>query len=118
MGRRNDAPGQRAAIAGRTRVSNPGCYPTGFIALVRPLVSAGLIPADYPLTVNAISGYSGGGKGLIEEFEGRAAPEGTNDAFRVYGLTLAHKHVPEMQRRWPPLTRRSSRRPSAAMPRA
>src|SRR5437879_3598030 len=87
--------GQRAAIAGATRVSNPGCYPTGFIALVRPLVDAGLVPADFPLTVNAISGYSGGGKGLIAEFEG-PAPAGANDAYRVYGLTLAHKHIPEM----------------------
>ena len=90
-------PGQRAAIAGSTRVSNPGCYPTGFIGLVRPLVAAGLIPPDFPLTVNAVSGYSGGGKGLIAEFEA-PAPAGTSDAFRVYGLTLAHKHLPEMQR--------------------
>jgi N-acetyl-gamma-glutamyl-phosphate reductase len=88
---------QRAAIAGSTRVSNPGCYPTGFIGLVRPLTAAGLIPSDFPLTVNAISGYSGGGKGLIEEFE-KPAPEGVSDAFRPYGLTLAHKHLPEMQR--------------------
>jgi len=85
------SPGQRDAIRGSTRVSNPGCYPTGFIALVRPLVAAGLIPADFPLTVNAISGYSGGGKGLIGEFE-----DGANDTFRAYGLTLAHKHLPEM----------------------
>jgi N-acetyl-gamma-glutamyl-phosphate reductase len=77
-------------------VSNPGCYPTGFIALVRPLVRAGLLPSDFPITVNAISGYSGGGKGLISEFEG-APPEGTADAFRSYGLSLAHKHLPEMQ---------------------
>lgn len=90
------APGHRAAVREATRVANPGCYPTGFIALVRPLVAAGLIPADFPLTVNAISGYSGGGKGLIAEFE-QAAPASTNDAFRVYGLTLAHKHLPEMQ---------------------
>jgi N-acetyl-gamma-glutamyl-phosphate reductase len=90
-------PGQRAAIAGSTRVSNPGCYPTGFIGLVRPLVAAGLIPPDFPLSVNAVSGYSGGGKGLIAEFEA-PAPDGTSDAFRVYGLTLAHKHLPEMQR--------------------
>src|SRR5688572_21830783 len=89
--------GQRQAIRDATRVSNPGCYPTGFIALVRPLVEAGLVPADFPLTVNAISGYSGGGKGLIAEFE-QAPPDGTNDAFRIYGLTLAHKHLPEMQR--------------------
>jgi N-acetyl-gamma-glutamyl-phosphate reductase len=90
------APGQRAAIAASTRVSNPGCYPTGFIALTRPLVAAGLVPADFPLTVNAISGYTGGGKGLIAEFEA-PAPAGTNDAYRVYGLSLAHKHLPEMQ---------------------
>jgi N-acetyl-gamma-glutamyl-phosphate reductase len=88
---------QRAAIAGATRVANPGCYPTGFIALVRPLVAAGLVPADFPLTVNAISGYSGGGKGLIAEFEDQAPPAGVSDAWRVYGLGLAHKHLPEMQ---------------------
>jgi N-acetyl-gamma-glutamyl-phosphate reductase len=91
------APAQRDAIRASTRVANPGCYPTGFIGLVRPLVAAGLIPADFPLTVNAVSGYSGGGKGLIAEFEGGAPPAGTNDAFRAYGMTLAHKHLPEMQ---------------------
>ena len=90
------SPPQREAVRTAMRVSNPGCYPTGFIGLVRPLVAAGLIPADFPLTVNAISGYSGGGKGLIAEFEG-AAPAGTNDAFRAYGYGLAHKHLPEMQ---------------------
>jgi len=84
---------QRETIRGSTRVANPGCYPTGFIALVRPLVDAGLIPADFPLTVNAISGYSGGGKGLIAEFE----EHGARDVFRAYGLPLAHKHLPEMQ---------------------
>jgi N-acetyl-gamma-glutamyl-phosphate reductase len=89
--------GQRAAIRASARVSNPGCYPTGFIALVRPLVAQGLVPADFPLTVNAISGYSGGGRPLMEEFEDRPPPAGTNDAFRPYGLTLAHKHLPEMQ---------------------
>ena len=88
---------QRGAIAASTRVSNPGCYPTGFIALTRPLTEAGLLPRDWPVTVNAISGYSGGGKGLMQEFEGDA-PDGTRDAFRAYGMTLAHKHVPEMQR--------------------
>ena len=88
---------QRAEIRGSTRVSNPGCYPTGFIGLVRPLVDAGLLPASLPATVNAISGYSGGGKGLIAEF-GQAAPAGTADAFRAYGLSLAHKHLPEMRR--------------------
>ncbi|MFZ4066745.1 MAG: N-acetyl-gamma-glutamyl-phosphate reductase [Phenylobacterium sp.] len=87
---------QRAAIQASHRVSNPGCYPTGFIGLVRPLVEAGLLPAGFPLTVNAISGYSGGGKGLIGEFEGPPAA-GTSDVFRAYGLALAHKHLPEMQ---------------------
>jgi N-acetyl-gamma-glutamyl-phosphate reductase len=88
--------GQRDAIRTAKRVSNPGCYPTGFIALVAPLVRAGLIPSDFPLTVNAISGYSGGGKGLIAEFEADRVGE-TSDAFRTYGLTLAHKHTPEMR---------------------
>lgn len=86
----------REVIRGSTRVSNPGCYPTGFISLVKPLVAGGFIPADFPVTVNAVSGYTGGGKGLIAEFEA-TAPEGTNDTFRAYGLTLAHKHLPEMQ---------------------
>ncbi len=80
-------------VAGAARVSNPGCYPTGFLALVAPLVRGGLIPADWPLTVNAVSGYSGGGKALIERFEGNRAL-----AFRDYGFGLAHKHVPEMRR--------------------
>ena len=84
------APGQRERIAGATRVSNPGCYPTGFIGLVRPLVSAGIIPAGWPVTVNAVSGYSGGGKAMIAEFEAGAEP------YRAYGLSLKHKHVPEM----------------------
>jgi N-acetyl-gamma-glutamyl-phosphate reductase len=74
-------------------VSNPGCYPTGFLGLVAPLVAAGLIPADWPYTVNAVSGYSGGGKALIQRLEG----EGADIGFRTYGLDLAHKHVPEMQ---------------------
>jgi N-acetyl-gamma-glutamyl-phosphate reductase len=87
------APGQRDAIKAAKRVSNPGCYPTGLIALVAPLVR---IPPDFPLTVNAVSGYSGGGKGLIGEFEA-ATPEANHDAFRIYGLTLAHKHTPEMR---------------------
>lgn len=88
---------QRDAIRASSRVSNPGCYPTGFIGLIQPLVAAGLVPADFPLTVNAVSGYSGGGKGLIGEFEEAAPPIGTDDAFRAYGFTLAHKHLPEMQ---------------------
>ncbi len=88
------APGrmtQAEKIAGATRVSNPGCYPTGFIGLARPLVSAGIIPAGWPVTVNAVSGYSGGGKAMIAEFEAGGA-----EAFRAYGLSLKHKHVPEM----------------------
>ncbi|MFN3931333.1 MAG: N-acetyl-gamma-glutamyl-phosphate reductase [Brevundimonas sp.] len=85
------ASGQREKIAGATRVSNPGCYPTGFIGLVRPLVSAGIVPAGWPVTVNAVSGYSGGGKAMIAEFEAGGA-----GAFRAYGLSLKHKHVPEM----------------------
>lgn len=89
--------GQRALIARSQFVSNPGCYPTGFIALVRPLVKAGLLPANYPVTVNAVSGYSGGGKTMIAEFE--VPPKdsgGAATAYRAYGLTLRHKHVPEM----------------------
>ena len=89
--------GQREAIAATTRVSNPGCYPTGFIALMRPLVAVGLVPADYPVSVNAVSGYSGGGKQMIAEFEGaKDSLGGASTAFRGYGLSLKHKHVPEM----------------------
>jgi N-acetyl-gamma-glutamyl-phosphate reductase len=85
---------QRAAIAASTRVSNPGCYPTGFIGLMRPLVKAGIVPASAFVTVNAVSGYSGGGKAMIAEFEG--AEKDQAPAFRAYGLSLHHKHVPEM----------------------
>jgi len=81
------------AISNAQFVSNPGCYPTGFLALVAPLVRAGLLPADWPYTVHAVSGYSGGGKALIERFEGDP-----DLAFRSYGLDLAHKHRPEMKR--------------------
>ncbi len=91
------APGQRGAIAGAKRVSNPGCYATGFIALVRPLVAAGLIPRDWPLSVNAVSGYSGGGKAMIAEFEQEASPAFTRVPFRIYGLAQNHKHTPEMR---------------------
>lgn len=86
-------PGQTQAIANATRVSNPGCYPTGTIAMVRPLVDAGLVPPDFPVTVNAISGYSGGGRQMMESYEG----EGENLPVMLYGLGLAHKHLPEMQ---------------------
>jgi N-acetyl-gamma-glutamyl-phosphate reductase len=88
-----DDQGMESLMAAR-RVSNPGCYSTGFLALVKPLVRAGLIPADWPLSVNAVSGYSGGGKSMIAEFESG----GTDTAWRTYALSLAHKHVPEMQR--------------------
>lgn len=91
------APGQRAAIAAGARVSNPGCYPTGAIALIRPLVEAGLLPSDWPVTVNAVSGYSGGGKGMIAEFEDASAPDYTTVPYRIYAMGLQHKHVPEMQ---------------------
>jgi N-acetyl-gamma-glutamyl-phosphate reductase len=85
-------PAQAARIAVAQNVANPGCYPTGGIALLRPLVDAGLIPAGHPVTVNAVSGYSGGGKAMIESYEGGSAP-----AFELYGLGLEHKHVPELQ---------------------
>lgn len=84
--------GHAALIAKARRVANPGCYPTGGVALLRPLVDAGIIPADYPITVNAVSGYTGGGKAMIAEFDaGTAAP------FFLYGLGMEHKHVPELQ---------------------
>jgi N-acetyl-gamma-glutamyl-phosphate reductase len=89
--------GLREEIRGSTRVSNPGCYPTGFIAIVRPLVSAGLLPADHPVSVNAVSGYSGGGKAMIAEFEDPSSPAYTEVPFRIYATGLGHKHVPEMQ---------------------
>ncbi len=80
-------------VAGARRVSNPGCYATGFVALVAPLVRAGLIDATAKLTCNAVSGYSGGGKAMIAEFQKPTAPT----AWRSYALSLAHKHLPEMQ---------------------
>lgn len=92
---------QRGKIAKAMRVSNPGCYPTGAIALLRPLVAAGLIPADHPVTINAVSGYSGGGKSMIEAYE----VKGTAPAFELYGLGLEHKHVPEIEK-YASLTRR------------
>ena len=91
---------QGAAVARARRVANPGCYPTGGIALLRPLVAGGLIPADHPISVNAVSGYSGGGKSKIEAYE-----QGTAPPFQLYGLGFAHKHVPELQR-YSGLTRR------------
>lgn len=90
--------GQRAAIRASTRISNPGCYPTGVIALVRPLVARGLLPVTHPLTVNAVSGYTGGGNAMIAEFENADAPNPTRDNYRIYGLSQKHKHPPEMMR--------------------
>ncbi len=83
--------GQLDAVKNATRVSNPGCYATGAIALLRPLVEAGLIPADYPVALPSVSGYTGGGRTMIEAYEaGSAAP------YEAYGLGLAHKHIPEI----------------------
>jgi N-acetyl-gamma-glutamyl-phosphate reductase len=84
--------GQQRRIADARKVANPGCYPTGAIGLLRPLVDAGVIPPDYPITINAVSGYSGGGRSMIEAHEQDGGP-----AFELYGLKLEHKHVPETQ---------------------
>ena len=90
------APDQAAKIAAAKRVSNPGCYPTGALALLRPLIAASLLPADAAVTLNAVSGYSGGGRQMIDSFEGRAqAPAG--NGFFLYGLELSHKHRGEMR---------------------
>jgi N-acetyl-gamma-glutamyl-phosphate reductase len=87
------APGQREAVASARRVSNPGCYATGAIALVRPLVDAGLLPPDTPLALPSVSGYSGGGRSMIEAYEAGQAP-----AFELYALGLSHKHLPEIMK--------------------
>jgi N-acetyl-gamma-glutamyl-phosphate reductase len=86
------APDQADKIRKEKKVANPGCYPTGAIALLRPLVDSRVLPADYPVTVNAVSGYSGGGKSMIASFEDGSAP-----SFELYGLGFEHKHLPEMQ---------------------
>jgi N-acetyl-gamma-glutamyl-phosphate reductase len=85
---------QAGRIARARRVSNPGCYPTGAVALLRPLVQAGLVPADHPITIHAVSGYSGGGRARVEEHEGPTAASAP--AFQLYGLALEHKHPPEI----------------------
>src|SRR3954466_134303 len=85
-------PGQAEKVAAARRVANPGCYPTGAIGLIRPLVDAGIIPPDYPVTINAVSGYSGGGRSMIEGHEHNGGP-----AFELYALKLEHKHLPETQ---------------------
>jgi len=86
-------PDQPRQIARSNKVSNPGCYPTGAIGLLRPLVEAGLVPPDYPITINAVSGYSGGGRSMIEAHDRDGGP-----AFELYALGLEHKHVPEIER--------------------
>ncbi len=88
--------GQREKIKNANRVAVPGCHASGFISLARPLVELGLVPADYPFTCHSLTGYSGGGKKMIAEYEADARPR-TCDAPRAYGLTLHHKHLPEMQ---------------------
>jgi N-acetyl-gamma-glutamyl-phosphate reductase len=88
---------QRAAIKAAKRVANPGCHATGFISSVAPLVKLGIVPADYPLAVYSLTGYSGGGKKLIEEYED-ANRDPRHKSHRIYGLTLQHKHLPEMQK--------------------
>jgi N-acetyl-gamma-glutamyl-phosphate reductase len=101
-------PDQPGAIAAAKCVSNPGCYPTGAILMLRPLIDAGIMAPDFPVTVNAVSGYSGGGKSMIAAYEARTAPD-----FELYGLALEHKHVAEMQK-YTGLTRRPIFVPSVA----
>lgn len=89
---------QRERIGHATRVSNPGCYPTGFILTVRPLIDAGLLSPDVALSVHAVSGYSGGGRLMVERYQAHAAAHDTAMPPKSYGLGLNHKHVPEMTR--------------------
>ena len=100
--------GQAARIAAARKVANPGCYATGAIALLRPLIDAEIIPADFPVTINAVSGYSGGGKSMIAAYESRQAPD-----FELYALGLEHKHMPEIQK-YARLDRRALFVPSVA----
>ena len=90
-------PKRREELRHAMRVTNPGCYPQGFLAIVRPLVRAGIVPADHAITVNAVSGYSGGGRAMIAEFEDASAPNYSKEVLRTYGLNLEHKHVEEMR---------------------
>ena len=100
------AAGQREAVRSARRVSNPGCYATGAIAILRPLVEAGLVPKDFPLCLPSVSGYSGGGRTMIEDYEGGRAP-----AYELYALGLSHKHLPEILK-YTGLTRRPIFTPS------
>ena len=102
------AAGQKEAVRNAQRLANPGCYATGAIALIRPLVDAGLIPRDHALTLPAVSGYSGGGRTMIEAYEKGAAP-----AFEIYALGLKHKHMPEIMK-YTGLSRRPVFIPSVA----
>lgn len=97
-------PGQAAVIASSKRVANTGCYAVASVAILHPLVADGVLPADWPVTINAVSGYSGGGKKMIAGFEDPNAPDKIDTPYRVYGLNLGHKHIPEIQH-WTGLTR-------------
>lgn len=92
------APGHRDVMRASKRISNPGCYAVTSVAMLHPLVSAGLLPGAYPITINAVSGYSGGGKSLIAAFEDPEADNSTDSVVYSYGLTLQHKHLPEIAR--------------------
>lgn len=92
------SPERPGEIASSSRVANPGCYALGAISMLHPLVEAGLLPADSAVTINAVSGYSGGGRKLIAAFEDPDAPDATDASFLLYGLDLEHKHVPEIQK--------------------
>jgi len=96
--------GQAAIIASSKRVANTGCYAVASVAILHPLVADGVLPTDWPVTINAVSGYSGGGKKMIAGFENPEGPDGIDTPFRVYGLGLAHKHIPEIEF-WSGLTR-------------
>jgi N-acetyl-gamma-glutamyl-phosphate reductase len=94
------SPGQREAVQSAERVANPGCYASGAISLVRPLVDAGVLPADYPVTLPSVSGYTGGGRKMIEAYK-----EGSAPPYELYALGLTHKHLPEIMK-YGRLTRR------------
>src|SRR5882672_1400250 len=90
-------PKRREELRHAMRVTNPGCYSTGFLSIMRPLTRSGIVPPDAAVTCNAISGYSGGGRGMISEFEDSDAPNHSRETFRTYALNLEHKHIEEMR---------------------
>lgn len=92
-----ELPGQREQLRTATRIANPGCYPTGMTLLTTPLVNAGLLPKDYPISVHAITGYSGGGKAMIADYQAKTGNDAASAAARPKNLDLSHKHLPEMQ---------------------